>query len=184
MPDNRGMEARAPGKLFWPVLLSIAAAGLPLAARSADAQRIGDVARRGAEVMPFDLKATTHVFSKTRDGGVQRVVAKDPKDAAEVRLIRSHLHDIQAQFAKGDFAAPSHIHGADMPGLRELQAAEPGQIRIAYVDLPEGAQLAYSTGSPALVAALHAWFDAQLSDHGPDAMAGQTHRHPMPGAKH
>ena len=71
-----------------------------------------------------------------------------------------------------------------MPGLRELQAAEPGQIRIAYVDLPEGAQLAYSTGSTALVAALHAWFDAQLSDHGPDATGGQAHRHPMPGAKH
>jgi hypothetical protein len=26
-------------------------------------------------------------------------------------------------------------------------------------------------------AALHQWFDAQLSDHGPDAMAGHLHMH-------
>lgn len=163
-------------KLLCSMLLSIAAAAMPTAALPADVQRIDDVARRGAEVMPFDLKATTHIFTKTADGGVQSVVAKNPKDAAQVTLIRSHLNDIRVQFLTGDFAGPSHIHGQDMPGLRELEAAAPGQIRIAYADLPDGAQLAYSTKSPELVAALHAWFDAQLSDHGADAMAG--HHHP------
>jgi hypothetical protein len=159
------------------ILLALAAAAWPLAAPGADPKRLDDVARRGAEVMPFDLKATTHVFTKTPDGGVQRVVAKHPHDTAQVRLIRSHLKDIEAQFRRGDFSGPSHIHGEAMPGLAQLRAARPGQIRIAYADLPEGAQLTYSTKSPELVAALHAWFDAQLSDHGPDALAG--HRHPL-----
>jgi len=180
MFDNRAMEARATNRLFCPMLLSIAAAAMPTAALPADAQRIDDVARRGAEVMPFDLKATTHIFTRTPHGGVQSVVAKNPQDAEQVRLIRSHLKEIRAQFLTGSFAGPSHIHGPDMPGLRELEAAAPGQIRIAYADLPDGAQLTYSTKSPALLAALHAWFVAQLSDHGADATAG--HLHPGPGS--
>jgi hypothetical protein len=168
-------------KLLSSVLLA-ASACLPVAAWCADPQRLDDVARRGAEVMPFDLKATTHVFTKTPDGGVQSVVAKHPQDLAQVRLIRSHLKDIEAQFRKGDFSGPSHIHGQDMPGLAQLQAAPPGRIRMAYAELPDGAQLTYSTKSPDLVAALHAWFDAQLGDHGADAMAGHRHAQPMPGA--
>ena len=166
--------------LCW--MLSAAAAGLPVAASAADARRMDDVARRGAEVMPFDLKATTHIFTKTADGGVQSVVAKNPNDTAQVKLIRAHLKDIDAQFLQGDFSGPSHIHGQDMPGLRQLQAARPGQIRIDYAELPDGAQVTYSTKVPELVAALHAWFDAQLSDHGPDAMAGHPHRSHMTGA--
>ena len=39
-----------------------------VAAQAADAQRHADVASRGADVMPFDLKATTHVFTKTAEG--------------------------------------------------------------------------------------------------------------------
>ncbi|MGE5087922.1 MAG: hypothetical protein ACM3QY_02260 [Candidatus Levyibacteriota bacterium] len=81
---------------------------------------------RGAEVMPFDLKATTHIFTKTPDGGVQRVVVRNPGDLRQVDLIRMHLRHIDEQFAKGNYSAPSSIHGNDMPGLRELQAAKPG----------------------------------------------------------
>src|SRR6476661_8385628 len=49
---------------------------LPLGSHASDSARQAEVARRGADVMPFDLKATTHVFTKTADGGVQRVVAQ------------------------------------------------------------------------------------------------------------
>jgi hypothetical protein len=38
-----------------------------------------------------------------------------------------------------------------------------------------GAKLTYRTSDAKLVAALHRWFDAQLSDHGTDAMAGHSH---------
>ena len=93
----------------------------------AEASRQEVVAARGADVMPFSLKATTHVFTKTDQGGIQQVVAKDPKDAQQVRLTREHLQEIAGQFAKGDFSGPSHIHGNDMPGLNDLKQAKPGR---------------------------------------------------------
>ena len=156
-------------------------ASLPLAAHAADAARQAEVAQRGAEVMPFRLDATTHVFTKTAQGGVQRVIAKDPADTAQVRLVRTHLREIEAQFRKGDFSGPAHIHGMDMPGLAELKAAPAGSVAIRYRDVKGGAQLTYRTADAQLVAALHRWFDAQLSDHGADAMAGHAHH---PGAMH
>jgi hypothetical protein len=62
-----------------------------------------------------------------------------------------------------------------MPGLSQLKAAQPGQLSIEYKDLPGGAELTYQTSNSNLVAALHRWFDAQLVDHGADAMAGHQH---------
>ena len=127
--------------------------------------------------MPFSLAATTHVFTKTADGGTQRVVAKQASDATQVKLVREHLHEIQAQFLKGGFSGPEHIHGQQMPGLAELKAAKPGQVSIDYKSVTGGAELKYRTSNSDLVKALHTWFDAQLSDHGSDAMAGHKHNH-------
>jgi hypothetical protein len=62
-----------------------------------------------------------------------------------------------------------------MPGLAELRAAPPGQLTITYRDLPGGAELLFRTRDANLVAALHQWFDAQLGDHGADAMEGHLH---------
>jgi hypothetical protein len=146
-------------------------------AEMAKAQRQAEVAKRGKDVMPFRLPATTHIFIKTAEGGVQQVVAKLATDAQQVRLVRQHLQEIRGQFLQGDFSGPAHIHGNDMPGLAELRTAKAGQIAIAYKEIEGGAQLTYSTSEAALAAALHAWFDAQLSDHGKDAMAGHDH-HP------
>lgn len=144
-------------------------------AMMADAQRQAEVARRGKDVMPFELAATTHIFTQDAEGGVQRVVAKRSSETAQVELVRQHLKDIREQFLRGDFSGPSHIHGTDMPGLAALQAARPGQIDISYREVPDGAELIYRTREPALVSALHQWFDAQVSDHGKDAMAGHSH---------
>jgi hypothetical protein len=150
---------------------------LPLAAHSVDAKRQAEVAKRGHDVMPFSLKATTHFFTKTNNGGTQRVIAKDVSDAVQTRFVREHLREIQMKFLKGDFSGPSHIHGNDMPGLAQLKAAQPGEISITYKEVAGGAELTYQTGNVKLVTALHAWFDAQLSDHGTDAMEGHQHHH-------
>ena len=61
-------------------------------------------------------------------------------------------------------------------GLADLKVAQPGQIDIAYKDVKGGAKLTYKTSDIALVAALHKWFDAQISDHGKDAAEGHVHR--------
>jgi hypothetical protein len=146
------------------------------AAMAAQAQqRQEEVAARGAEVMPFDLEATSHVFTKSRNGGLQQVQARNQDDIAQVRLIHSHLRDIAARFEQGDFSAPTHIHGADMPGLAQLKQARPGEISIQYRALFNGAQIRYATSNPALVPVLHQWFEAQLADHGADAREGHEH---------
>lgn len=157
------------------IALALAAGVAP--AQTADAARQAEVARRGADVMPFSLAATRHVFTKTSDGGTQRVVARKPSDTAQVKLVRQHLREIETQFRRGDFTGPAHIHGAQMPGLADLESARPGEIAIDYRDVPGGAELAYRTANPALVTALHSWFDAQVSDHGHDAMAGHGPMH-------
>lgn len=141
----------------------------------ADAQRQAEVSERGKDVMPFSLPATTHIFTKSAEGGIQRVLAKKSSDIAQVKLVRKHLQEIREQFLKGDFSGPSHIHGQDMPGLAELKEAKPGQIAIAYKDVKGGAELTYKTADASLVAALHKWFDAQLADHGKDAVEGHEH---------
>ncbi|MDE2455029.1 MAG: aspartate carbamoyltransferase [Burkholderiales bacterium] len=153
--------------------LSIAALALP--AHAADAQRQAEVARLGADVMPFSLAATTHIFTKSAHGGAQRVVAKNARDTRQIRLVREHLRLMRDQFLKGDYSGPTHIHGADMPGLAALEAAKPGQMSIDYQDVKAGAELRFRSADPELVAALHQWFDAQLADHGHDAMAGPMH---------
>lgn len=130
------------------------------------------VEQAGATVMPFDQNLTTHQFTKTDTGGVQNVTVKNPADANQIALIQSHLRTERDNFAKGDFSDPMAIHGTSMPGVADLQAgATAGKITITYDPLPDGARLTYTATTPALVDALHRWFDAQLADHGPNAVS-------------
>ena len=139
--------------------------------------RLDDVAERGAHVMPFDLEKTMHFFTKTTRGGIQQVIAKDKLDTEQIQLIRAHLREISITFANADFSKPAQIHGDDMPGLAELWSAQPGQIKIEYEALANGAQIIYTAKFPTLAQAIHRWFDAQLSDHAHHAAPGQTHPH-------
>lgn len=130
--------------------------------------RQADVAARGAQVMPFDLDQTTHVFERLDDGGLQSVVADDASNTEQIALIRSHLRDEAERFRRGDFGDPATIHGEAMPGIDALRAGA-GRIEVRYTETPDGAQIRYATTDPALVAAIADWFAAQLGDHGSDA---------------
>lgn len=143
--------------------------------QAASPQRVEEVAQRGAHVMPFDLKQTQHIFSKTETGGVQQVLARDPANAQQIELVRQHLRKISQEFSHGDFSDPAKIHGEDMPGLAELRNAKPGQLNVEYKDLKDGAQITYSSADSSVIAGIHKWFDSQLADHGPDAMPGHPH---------
>jgi hypothetical protein len=158
--------------VFTAVSLASASTG---ALAAPDKSRQETVAERGPDVMPFDLQSTTHIFTRTKSGGIQQVVVKNSRDAAQIRLIRTHLQEIAAQFSKGDFSGPTHIHGADMPGLAELKKAKPSEIKVQYQEMKDGAKIVYTTNQPRLVNALHQWFDAQVSDHGHDAREGHDH---------
>lgn len=151
--------------------------GPATASAAADAARLDTVERRGAQVMPFSLERTVHVFTKTERGGLQQVLVRDEADAAQIGLVREHLRHIAGRFARGDFSDPAQIHGDDMPGLAELRRAGPGRIAVTYGELPLGAQVEYATEDPVLIAAIHRWFDAQLEDHARHAVPGR-HEHP------
>jgi hypothetical protein len=149
----------------------LALAAWALFAQGTPAGRQAEVAARGATVMPFDLEQTTHIFDDLPDGGLQQVVADDPQDTAQIAPIRAHLQEEAAKFQRGDFGDPAAIHGDAMPGLAALRQGY-AQIEVVYAELPDGAQIRYTTSDPAMVAALHAWFAAQLSDHGGHATGG------------
>ena len=149
-----------------PATLLVAASGC--ADSSIDPTRQEQVAGRGAEVMPFDLDRTTHVFEPLADGGLQTVVADDPTDEGQIRLIRQHLRKEATAFSRGDFGDPAAIHGDSMPGLKELEQSY-RKISVTFIESPDGARLRYRSGSAVAVDALHRWFEAQLMDHGEDA---------------
>jgi hypothetical protein len=134
---------------------------------SASSERLEAVAAAGAEIMPFDLERTTHSFLDRAWGGEQ-IVVSDDADAQQVALIRSHLSEQAAKFARGDFASPEAIHGQDMPGLAVLRDRY-AQIEVSYAETPAGGTISYRSADGAALEALHAWFGAQRTDHGAHA---------------
>jgi len=164
--------------LLIPFWLTLFATFSIHATEKADEKRLDEIAERGSHVMPFDLERTTHIFTQTPDGGIQQVIVKDKSDTKQINLIRAHLSEISNEFKYGNFSNPEKIHGTNMPGLAELKAAQPGQIQFEYDELPDGAQITYSTEVEKLKHAIHRWFDAQLSDHARHAVPGHSH-HPM-----
>lgn len=75
-----------------------------------------------------------------------------------------------ASFKQGDYSMPISIHGSDMPGIKALQAAKPGTLQIEYQSQDQGASIVFCSQQQELVNAIHRWFDAQLHDHGADAV--------------
>ena len=121
----------------------------------------------GQSVMPFDLTNTTHIFRMTDFGGVERVIVKDVMAKDQVPLIQQHLQHEAEAFQRGDYSDPASLHGADMPGLKDLQAGA-AHIRVSYSPLPTGAEITFETTDRHLLTAIHRWFGAQLSEHGAD----------------
>ena len=128
------------------------------------------VHRMSHGVMPFEMSKTLHVFKMTESGGIQQVVVRNAHDVDQVPLIRQHLKHEAERFQHGDYSDPSILHGADMPGLKELQTGA-SHITIAYSELPTGAAITFKTTDLHLLTAIHRWFGAQLSEHGADAKA-------------
>jgi len=151
------------------VLRCIVAVLCALGAAAASAQtKQEQVHGMSHTVMPFDMAKTRHYFAMRDDGGVQRVVVLDKADAQQIALIRMHLRHEAEAFQRGDFSDPTHLHGAGMAGLADVQAAAK-DMRVSYAELPDGAQIAYSSQDRHVVTAIHRWFGAQLSEHGADA---------------
>lgn len=96
-----------------------------------------------------DPRAVLQAFMEQDGGGVQRVVAATPHDAATVRQVRLHLRDIRDRILRGDFP---------------WQAKASGSVLVGYRDVPAGGELAFQAEDAGVVAALHGWFEAQAAD--------------------
>jgi hypothetical protein len=144
------------------ILLSIAAAAVFAQTRQVHVHQMAP------SVMPFDMSKTVHIFKMTESGGVQRVIAKDSGATDQIALIQQHLRHEAERFQHGDYSDPAMLHGADMPGLKDLQAGAL-RIKVLYAALPSGAEITFETTDLHLLTALHRWFGAQLSEHGADA---------------
>ncbi len=149
------------------VLVLVALAGIAQAAPDTKQQHVHDMS---SMVMPFDISKVLHIFRMTESGGVEKVIARDPKDRRQIELIRMHLKHEAGRFQTGNYSDPASLHGADMPGLKELEAGA-ANIEISYAQLPDGGQIVFKTKSLKLLTAIHRWFGAQLSEHGKDAKA-------------
>lgn len=119
-------------------------------------------------VMPFDISKVIHIFKMTETGGIEKVLARDPRETRQIALIRQHLKREAEKFQRGNYSDPARLHGKDMPGLKVLEA-NATHIKITYMELPAGAQITYTTHNLHLLTAVHRWFGAQLSEHGADA---------------
>jgi hypothetical protein len=126
------------------------------------------VHQMGHSVMPFDLAKTVHIFRMTESGGVERVIVRDAAAQDQVALIQQHLQHEAKVFQRGNYSDPASLHGADMPGLRDLEAGA-ARIKVSYTALPNGAEITFKTADRHLLTAIHRWFGAQLSEHGSDA---------------
>ena len=94
------------------------------------AERQEEVAALGSEVMPFDLEATTHVFEKLEDGGLQAVVS-DQDDPDQITLIREHLSEEAERFADAMLGNTLVTHQSGPEGrlVRHLLIEEGMDIR-------------------------------------------------------
>ena len=153
--------------------IAIAYAGVPALAdaSSSSSAHKAMVDDRSKHVMPFDLNRTMHIFEPSSTGGVQTVAVHDG-DPKQIALVRSHLRKEAIAFARGYFADPAEIHGTNMPGLAQLRAGA-RKIAVSYSPTSNGASIRYKTADPKLIAAIHRWFAAQVTDHG--AHATMTH---------
>jgi hypothetical protein len=120
---------------------------------------------RGAHprAMGVDQYTSGHRFDALPDGGrieLQRQV----DDSAGIAQIRSHLREIAAAFARGDFRTPAFVHMRPVPGT-PVMAARRAAITYTVRDLPRGGEVRITTRDPEALAAVHAFVAFQRQDH-------------------
>ena len=135
---------------------------LTLARDSADSA-FARVQARGHAAMGVDQYTSSHRFESLPDGG-RISLQRDPRDAAGVARIRSHMSEIALAFERGDFTLPGFVHDRGVPGTA-VMAARGSRIGYAADTLPGGGQLRLQTSDPTAIAAIHQFLAFQRQDH-------------------
>lgn len=161
-------------------LVAISLSASVQAQDSASAERRHEINQKVQEGLAFDWRQTKQAFTKSVHGGIQHLFAKSIDDTHLIKAIQVYMLRLASQFRAGDFADTERIHGADMPGLAELKKAGPNDIKFEYKALPTGAQIHFVTEDTHLLENLHAWFEAQIKDHGNADVSEHTKHHLSP----
>jgi len=123
-----------------------------------------DLDTRGARVMGFDQKATTHQFWLNSEGGLIQVTARDQNDSASIAQIRKHLKSIADQFAAGNFEMPRSIHLQLPPGSEKMQQLK-SEINYRYEEAKAGAQVRITSDNQEAISAIHLFLKFQIAEH-------------------
>lgn len=119
---------------------------------------------RGDKVMGFSHEKSRHTFRLIRDGGAIEVRALDANDAESIGKIRSHMKEIEKEFAGGTFAKPEEIH-ARVPDGAEAMKELRGAIEYKYEELAGGARVRIITANARALEAVHRFLTFQIEDH-------------------
>ena len=123
-----------------------------------------ELKKRGTIAMGFDQDKTAHHFRTGATGGSIEVEVTDPADSASRDQVRSHLKEIAAAFAKGDFAKPFQTHAEVPPGVPEMERLKT-VIRYKYEETARGGVVRISTSDPSALKAIHEFLDYQAREH-------------------
>jgi len=121
------------------------------------------VQARGEVAMGVNQYTSRHVFEALPDGG-RIELQRDRDDSAGTARIRRHMHEIEAQFAAGDFRLPGYVHAREVPGAA-VMAAKRSVITYVVESLPRGAALRVRSDDAAAVEAIHEFLAFQRQDH-------------------
>jgi hypothetical protein len=143
----------------------------PEVADSAEARRataasdsgFAAVQHRGREAMGVDQYTSTHLFQPLPDGG-RIELQRDVADSAGRARIVSHMGEIAAAFAAGDFRLPGFVHAREVPGTR-VMAARRAEIAYTVESLPRGAALRLRSADSTALKAIHEFLAFQRMDH-------------------
>ncbi len=128
------------------------------------AEHFAGVDQRGDEVMGFSHEQTTHHFLVEPGGGTIQVEVKNPGDTGSLGHIRTHLAEVARQFAAGDFSMPQAIHHRVLPGVPEM-IQHKDAITWRFEEIETGGRVVIRSSDQEVVAAIHAFLEAQIGDH-------------------
>lgn len=118
---------------------------------------------RGKAAMGVDQYTSAHVFESLPDGG-RIILQTDSVDPVGATAIRTHMRDIAARFAIGDFGIPGMVHSQAVPGAEEMSARR-SSIRYITDTVPRGGEVRIIATDSLAVTAIHAFLAFQRMDH-------------------
>ncbi len=139
------------------------------------------VQERGAKVMGVDQYMSKHRFDLIPMGARIQLQADDA-DSAGTLTIRTHLRQIAAAFAKGDFSSPALVHARTVPGTATMKARRRA-ITYRMQELPHGGEVIITTRDTAALRALGEFIRFQRDDHRAGGMDSSQHNMHHPPAK-